>query len=133
MLNAPVFHTHALFALTCNDHSFINSISSEISSETFPNESLNLIYTVLTHTQFVNVCDISALHVFQLVGLWSFPYATWTHHAGSVGHVVFNVTLVVVVYSALLLILNVHPVGAALSILSTVVLHVHLFHALSCT
>ena len=90
-----------------------------------PKLSLHLIYTVFIPSHALNVCAILALHVVQFVGLLVFPNATCTPPTpASVAHVVFNVTAVLLVAAALLLILNVHPVGDALScVLLVLVVH----------
>lgn len=68
-----------------------------------------------------------------MVGFAVFPHATCTPptHA-SVAHVVFKVTFIPLVAVALLLIVNVHPVGAALScVLLVLALHTVVFNNVS--
>lgn len=62
------------------------------------------------------------LHVCRFVGDAVFQNATCTHHTHpSVAHVVLSVTLVDVVYVALLLIVNDHHVGGNVSCTFTVI------------
>ena len=89
---------------------------SVISLPLFPNESLNLIYTVFVASPAVSVCAMLAVQDCRLVGAAELPNATCTHETpASVGQVVFNVTDVLVVYVALLFMVNDHPLGAVLS------------------
>ena len=83
------------------------------------NESLNAIYTVLLPSHHPIVCACVDVHVTQFVGLALFPYAICTVHPThqSVGHVIFNVTLVEFVCVALLFITKLHHTGPCLSIL----------------
>ena len=84
----------------------------------FPNESLNLIYTVLLPSHPAIVCACVVPHVTRFVGLALFPNAICVaHHTNaSVGHVIFNVTLVEFVHVALLFTVKLHHVGAVISI-----------------
>jgi hypothetical protein len=74
----------------------------------FIRESLVLIYTVLTQSVPFNVNGLVVLHHVQFVfGFAHVAYAICSHHTHkSTGQVIFNVTDVVFVYVALLLIVN---------------------------
>ena len=73
----------------------------------FPNESLNLIYTVFVHAVLSRVCAIEAEHVVQLVGLAVLPYATWVPFIHlSKAQLVLSVTPVTLVEAASLLIVK---------------------------
>lgn len=94
-----------------------NTIVSVISDVVFHAESLNLIYTVLVPSHADNVHAILELHVCRLVGLDELSNATCTHPTpASVAHVVFNVTDLVLVYAAVLLIEKLPDIGVVLSI-----------------
>ena len=91
-------------------------IVSVVSLVVFPSASLNLIYTVLVASPVVSVHAILAEQDCRLVGAAELPNATCTHEThASVAHVVFNVTDMLVVYVALLFMVNDHPTGAVLS------------------
>jgi hypothetical protein len=109
------------------------TIVSDTSAVVFPKLSLHLIYTVFVPSHPLNVCAIDVLQLVQFVAHVVLPNATCTHHTHpSVAHVVFNVTDVLFVATALLLIVNVHQVGTALSILICAdVLIASWFHAVS--
>ena len=105
-----------------------------VSLVVFHKLSLNLIYTVLFPSGVANVCHVLLTHVCQLVfGLAVFPNAICTgHHTPlSVGHVIFNVTLVPLAYVLLLFTTKLQPVGALLSILYTCFLNHSVLPALS--
>lgn len=91
----------------------------------FCTASLKRIYTVLVQSPVTNVYGILAEHPVQFVGVAPVPNATCTpEETESVGQTVFNVTAVVFVPVALLLIENDHPVGAVLScVLDVTALH----------
>jgi hypothetical protein len=80
------------------------------------------------------VKSIVELHVFQLVGSALLPYATCTvPFPASVGHVVFNLTFALFVYSTPLLIVKLPFIGAELSTINCplVLVVTFVFHALS--
>jgi hypothetical protein len=123
-----------LFALSVVTGAAVsNSIVSVTSLLIFPKLSLHLIYTVFVPSVVARVCAIDVLQLVQLAGFALLPNATCTHHTHpSVAHVVFKVTDVLLVEAAPLLIVNVHQVGAALSILICAdVLIASWFHAVS--
>jgi len=87
-----------------------------VSLVVFPNTSLNLIYTVFVASPAVSVHPVLADQDCRLVGAAALPNAICTHHTHvSVAHVVFNVTAVLVVYAALLFIVNDHQFGGVVS------------------
>lgn len=76
------------------------------------------MYTVFTHSAASRVCHVLATHDCRFVGFAVFQNATCTHHThASVGHVIFNVTLVVFVAGALLFMTKSHPAGDVVSLL----------------
>jgi hypothetical protein len=109
------------------------TIVSESSLVMLPKLSRNCIYTVLVPSHGVNVCAILALQVVQFVAHDVFPYATSTPPTpASVAQVVFSVTVVPLVPAALLLIVNAHQTGAALScVLSVLALQLVVFNKVS--
>ena len=85
----------------------------------FHRVSIKLIYTVFSQSHALNVRDFVVAHHVQFVGDDEFQYATCTVHTHeSVGHVMFNVTHVLVVHIAEPLIVKLHHTGQFVSILS---------------
>ena len=82
----------------------------------FPNASRRLIYPVWVPSGVGSVTEMLDWHAVRLTGLADVPYAICVPFTpASVGQVMLKVTPVRLVPVALLLIVNVHPVGAVMS------------------